>query len=343
MKKDQGTSSYKIRVPIQAALFPAVTICKADFINRTLLEQCNISFVDYHINGKYSNNDSGDPTFCRDPKRLYEESVKGIKEIISKIQIQTQGIGTIEITINDDKYWKIHDLFGLGRCLTFQADNELVSNGILSYTLYPKEKVRTYVHDSRIFKTITSMLLRGKLTEMHKFENIFVNYDIFELIDSRDRLCVDESDYNFDQCNENYLYNKLVSKFGCTVPSLMIKDKICKSQNLGYQVFYEANDYYYMDHSKNNGCNEPCNFISVQLEFNSFEDTTGLLEKFNLTAALRISFKQRVTKVVSYYLYDFYSLFAEIGGLMGLFTGLSLYNFLDIFVQFYKWFKIQGT
>ena len=114
---------------------------------------------------------------------------------------------------------------------------------------------------------------------------------------------------------------KSVDKFGCVTPFGYNKTNICTNSTLAKQAF----DYYkysFTKHTEN--CLNPCNYFLV----NTLK--TRELNRSLPYAIVRLSFAEYIETTTSHYSYLTLSLIAEIGGYVGLFLGVSLYQTTDI-------------
>ena len=60
--------------------------------------------------------------------------------------------------------------------------------------------------------------------------------------------------------------------------------------------------------------------------------TKGKVNQNSIQSVLKINFESSIVqKIVDYYAYDFASILGEVGGILGLFMGISLYSFVEYF------------
>ena len=111
-----------------------------------------------------------------------------------------------------------------------------------------------------------------------------------------------------------------MKKFGCVTPFGYNKTNICTNSTLAKQAF----DYYYKTLSRfSDNCLNPCNYFLI--------NAIKLSEvKYFRKAYLKLSFNEYIKTTTSYYSYLTLSMVAEIGGYVGLFLGVSLYQTTDI-------------
>ena len=119
------------------------------------------------------------------------------------------------------------------------------------------------------------------------------------------------------------LFQNSMDKFGCVTPFGYDKTNICTNSTLARQ----AVNYFYDSHKTTTytvNCLNPCN----QFLFNMFK-----ISEYNQTttyATARLFFNEYIKTTTSHYSYLTLSLIAEIGGYVGLFLGVSLYQTTDI-------------
>ena len=327
----QGTKLENVKVTKYDNLFPAITICKkiGEEFNDTVLESCDIEPKFHRLRGVYSSNVSA---LCRNPELLYETIVSKFESFISGMQIRT--FDTLLRYKAEDlrKHWKITDLSTFGRCFTYIPDNNLVARGISFYQIKLLTGCKLYIHDKHIFSSIHNLKNLYKEISLGKREKVMVSHQIFESLSSEERPCDDSDNYNFDKCNDEYLYNELIDTFGCTTPYAVEKHNICTFRDPSFDAFNHTEEYIKKGYFKNNNCIEPCKYIEANFQSGNPHDR----ESDKNHTFLKIYFKQTVQKIHSYYIYDGLSFIAEMGGYIGLFTGFSFYNFADIFTLFLK-------
>ena len=85
--------------------------------------------------------------------------------------------------------------------------------------------------------------------------------------------------------------------------------------------------------NKNKECLHPCNYLTITAIPMSMEMTKIRNGK------IEFLFLQSVKKTTAYYVFGALTMVAEIGGIVGLFLGYSIYQITDIFDYcFSRWF-----
>ena len=96
-------------------------------------------------------------------------------------------------------------------------------------------------------------------------------------------------------------------------------------------IYYKYKDKY---KTLNGSCFEPCSYISIRL-------IKALAFEWNVESSiLMLNFNERIQETISYYSYDDISFLAEIGGYVGLFLGVSVYQCADMIEAFLEKVKI---
>ena len=112
-----------------------------------------------------------------------------------------------------------------------------------------------------------------------------------------------------------------MDKFGCVTPFGYNKTNICTNSTLAKQAF----NYFYESYKKHTvNCLNPCNQFLLYMSKISESNRTSPY------ATVRLMFNEYIKTTTSYYSYLTLSLIAEIGGYVGLFLGVSLYQTTDI-------------
>ena len=133
-----------------------------------------------------------------------------------------------------------------------------------------------------------------------------------------------EKNYRLDECILNELEKKSMDEIGCVTPFGRRKDNICKDDNKSIEAFKLYNNF--MKNGirwKNLSCFEPCSNLGIKIingkEYNNSKDPR-----------LELYFNEYIHETINYYSYDDLSFLAEVGGYVGLFLGVSVYQIADL-------------
>ena len=118
----------------------------------------------------------------------------------------------------------------------------------------------------------------------------------------------------------------------CTVPWMPIKTKICRDHTSGKKAMdiYKENK-----HIDQTVCPFLCTRNSVSLDPPTISDYWYS----NTTAVVKLQFQDAIKTSEEYYLHNELSLFANIGGLLGLMLGISLVNVRDLINRLFEYIK----
>lgn len=173
-----------------------------------------------------------------------------------------------------------------------------------------------------MWTTVKSARSEGRDVDPQTYTGISVKHESFELLDIDGSPCTLEEDFNYDECISGLVRQKQMEKFGCTSPFLgKIKDNVCTNQTIGVQAYKIQNDFFSNGvHEGFLNCFEACNYLSIEMR-DKRKSTNN-----SKHATLRLTFQEKIKKTKSYFAYEALSLVAEIGGYVGLFLGVSIYN-----------------
>ena len=121
-----------------------------------------------------------------------------------------------------------------------------------------------------------------------------------------------------------------MEKFGCTSPYFASKENICTNITHSREVIK------ILDQAKRifgKRCLHPCKYLQAQF---ILTEEAGYMYKCKGRKCSRIelNFQAVTKKTTAFYSYDTLSLFAEVGGYLGLLLGYSVYNLTDIIEYF---------
>ena len=119
-----------------------------------------------------------------------------------------------------------------------------------------------------------------------------------------------------------------MEKIGCTSPFGLDLDNICTEPNKGKEAYSLFNDMFY----KNNvtkECQYPCNFVLSWMK--PIEERKERKLDSNSTNFILLSFEKYIKVTTSTHGYTELELLAELGGYVGLFLGLSVFDLRLVF------------
>ncbi len=118
-----------------------------------------------------------------------------------------------------------------------------------------------------------------------------------------------------------------MEKFNCTTPFGQEKTSICEDPSVAKQAL-KLLELYSWNYKGN--CSSPCNYHQVKIILQTQTRPNSLAHDTH-AIWLELRFQKLVKKVRTFYLYDFESLIAEIGGWVGLFLGMSVFQLASLF------------
>ena len=195
-----------------------------------------------------------------------------------------------------------------------------------------------YYHSPGLFRTVGIMNrkkvgLRANFPKSEVVE-IFVDYDVYKMLDFGGAQCNDKQNYSRDDCTDEQLYKESMEKINCTWPFLPFDtmsnsswNEVCKNDCEIETMTGDIVAKYV--HKKAQNCLDPCNYIQI---FASETSRTA----FTRNPRVIFQFAETVNVMTAYYDYTGISLVAEIGGYVGLFLGISFYKTTDIITYLFK-------
>ena len=124
-----------------------------------------------------------------------------------------------------------------------------------------------------------------------------------------------------------------MDSIGCTTPFGLELDNICTKQD----EMYDANDLFWdallgMDVQVAKECPYPCQFLMNRIT------TTDYKDENDTANYIRLAFEKYIKVTTSTYGYTELELLAELGGYVGLFLGLSVFDLRLVFNKIFNIF-----
>ena len=108
-----------------------------------------------------------------------------------------------------------------------------------------------------------------------------------------------------------------MEKVGCTTPFGFNLNNICTDQNLGKEATKMYEDFFYQNKNTKE-CLYPCSFLNIMLTPQELRHNNSNRTSFFFEEYIKVS--------TSYFAYTELELLAELGGYVGLFMGLSVFD-----------------
>ena len=306
--------------------FPSISLCPLPFkfyqggkpsaYNWTTLNDCEIDFE----NGIFVGSKMG----CNDSKILWESLTPQLDDfgyISGFITYQdfenalAKGKKDIQKSL-----WKKNPSYYNGACITLDLPKEMVENGIFSVNFYvdKDKKFEVYLHGKSLMNLVDPMRTVEHVRKLihPDFDYIInVNYHQDQHLKNG---CSEDENYDRFECLKMYADQK-TAEIGCKTPFQNDLDKVCNDSIKGksaLQAFSKAMGDYEV-------CPYPCKYLSsftITWDYHTSES-----ESRQVTLVYRDLIKVNTAKIT----YSGVDLFAAIGGYIGLFLGLSIFQIKD--------------
>ncbi len=243
-----------------------------------------------------------------------------MKYILINLELPVNGSVQLNITRNAGKlFFFTKEYYFNGDCLVIRLPDNVRSAGPLEIELFFKMHVHIFIHHSAQFLSPNSRTRAyGRLGQQTKYS---VAHEVVTLLNVK-KNCTDDPNFVYDHCMYEKMFDLMVDKVGCTVPWLHDKSRICADSNSAQKALKM---YHENRRNQLNICLRSCIFTDVNLGPPVKESGNSGESKIVLY------FRKDVKTVTEYLLYDEMSMFAEIGGFMGLFLGVSFLNVAYLF------------
>ena len=289
---------------------------------------------DYTIYGKWV----GKNNTCSNPEQLFESIVLKIEDVIGYVRIdhwnatKARGYCSKKDPFKD---WHIYDTQKYGRCFTLTPSKEDIQYGINRIRLQLFGNNSLFTHSRGMFSKGT----HHNIDAGKKYDFYYVQ-ESYELLDFGGDICNDDEKYSQHICNDEAVERDLLKKFGCTSPFGPNKTKVCTKQDKGRKA-----NYIVTAANKNpiRECYHPCNFSTIALSESKSNIKLKSLANIVLdkmctsanveSSLVELHIKEIIKFTKAYQAYSPLSLFAEIGGYVGLFLGVSV-NMVTSLVEF---------
>ncbi len=262
---------------------------------------------------------------CRDGEKLFEALVPSIEDSIKSVKFQFtySTYSTLEIDHKEfHKYFANSDRERFMRCYTSKFPKTLTKKGIGGIIFQTRRSIRIIIHSFGMFFGTPVFALKDFSVHLGQKRYYQVDRDVFQALDIDGESCNKSLAYDRGACINDQLSIE-ERKFGCNAPFGPNKTFVCDKP----QVAKKLEMVHRAFQRKYNGtkCPKPCNYLKLKVMQTDQADHNGS------EAVTKLLFEDRVKTIKSYYLYSFLSLIAEIGGYVGLFLGVSVYQLTTVF------------
>ncbi|XP_040576980.1 uncharacterized protein [Lepeophtheirus salmonis] len=308
------------------AEFPAITMCpNEEMYNLTRLREHGINSTDNYNGGAvrdatrtWLSNQSN-----TSPRALFDYITFSAKDLIRTVKVRTfeahpeRGflvyLNVSSSTIKKNPHLKF------GKCWTIYPDKWIRDLGIYYMMFQLQLPVEIYLHQMGQFLDLSGRMgYKVVIGERHESQISYRDMRMLEKPDKGEGSFVCRT-INYDHCMYQRITDLMVDQLGCVSPWVKNTSfEICKEStkmNASFWITYQRIT------NQESDCPNPCNFLLI-----SVGDKNVLLRNGSKYAYIFYYFAPRVTISKENYLYSGLSVFAEIGGYMGLLMGISLFN-----------------
>ena len=271
---------------------------------------------------------------CTDPASMFEHMVAQPQDLIYKIEyyfFDKEKPIKSRAKSYGSKLWSFSDHRKYGRCFTAMPPNELISYGIKKVKLVLFSHVKVFFHTPGMFATNRQSTALSIIPGM--YIEVDLEHEVFSMLDFGGEVCINDKDYNKDECTQNAHEKKVLQAVGCLTPFGPKKSQICgnnENRTIALKMYKETFEQY------QDNCNSPCMFITTRAVKTSDQLQYSTYKK-KKSGVMLIFFKENIKVIEGHYLYSGLSLIAEIGGYVGLFLGVSVNQITILVDKLFTW------
>ena len=298
--------------------YPAITICPLkiyvdDSVYADNLKKCNLSPEEYFDQAKWVG--TGESGWCKDPAELYEKVVGSPSSIIDFIDMKLQpGDEKLIINASEDQFMYIDHPELMGRCFSVPMPKNVETSQIYIQGI-DEIDVKFHAPGNHYDPDYKYMHVQPEMSN-----DVDLNNEIFHVLDYDGHKCENYLDNSTrDACLIDHMTLKSMEVLGCTTPYLTDKSNICTDQEKALQanaLYKDLKKLAYKDAIPE--CPKPCKNLMIDFGRSSI---TKIEEPI---AGLIIRLRKYIKVSTVSYTYKGLELFAEVGGYLGLFLGISL-------------------
>lgn len=179
------------------------------------------------------------------------------------------------------------------------------------------------IHHKGSARNSAGFLLKSKTWYKKRIE-----FEFFKFLDYGGDKCESDPNYHFDFCQEEHILKTSLKEIGCSTPYGFNLDFVCTDKERPSKALKLLNDMRLTKNISKEECPHPCNFIQTKLEtIMESGDGDGKMSDIYL----EMEFDQFIKVTESYISYTELEFFAEIGGYLGLFLGISVFSLSQVF------------
>ena len=314
-------------------VFPQFTICPSVNYARTkIFKECGLEWTKFYFGEIHETRWwPNDTAKCGTTENLMNHLFYDINDVIKHAEVLYEDSEKVDYYPNQTDFWSIHQEFRVGRCFIFSI---IQDQKITKITFNFKDGgglLNVYFHSPGLFKTV-GLMNRKSIDVQTNFPRsesveIVVDYEVYKMLDFGGAECNNDPEYNRDHCTDDQLYQESMNDLNCTWPFLDFDrgapswNEICQNETLIERLSEDIAPKYVQ--KKGSQCLDPCQYVKI-------DASETARTSFNPNPKIIFHFAETVNVLTAYYDYTGLSLVAEIGGYVGLFLGISFYQFTDV-------------
>lgn len=320
------------------ATFPSVTLCpnyhenasnpkEPMAYNHQVLNECKIG--QHQIIWKWTSDQ------CHDPNVLLDKVLPTLDDFqLKSIEVETYYGNNKFLGLTDDRYLKWEEVLipFYGKCFTMTFADELVkaeggiaklvirSTGNKYYGVYIHNYGSLNIPNSSPGVSAHPMLPKTHFNLHVSLESMtYVGHDLYGI-------CVNDLEYHEHNCLSEKIYKESMKKVNCSLPHGKFKDHICTNEKDALQAFEILRNRLW----NTTDCLPPCHYVSTAISSNYLTNRDGIDSK------LVFFFTKDIKHNMSSLAYGQWQLLADVGGFVGLFLGISVFDLRVVFIMAYN-------
>ena len=226
--------------------------------------------------------------------------------------------------LSGQNLFDVKEYYLFGKCLSFIMPLCLLEYGPYVISFNFNLETLVFIHEKNNYHGPDST--NKAIAKLGKYSLYPVMFQLHTKIDN----CTTEYMKYGDECFYDKMYSLLMNEHNCSVPWLPKKNTICTNTTMSPQ----AMDTYVTLQNRENGCPSFCTTTDIFLD-PPFVDVSWFGDS---VAIVKFYFKKIIKNSEEYYLHNELSLFANIGGFLGLMLGYSLVNIRDMIGKTIEYF-----
>lgn len=305
----EPTAVNMVFVPFEKIPDITLSVCPPFFFKPDVIRKYGIQALSY-FGGHWNTNETED----KDLRMVFEELSPDVSELVDFILIGSHRI------LPNDPGWTAKTDLQFGRCFALHINGFFnFSAGVYSnIILLARGSIYLGIQMKGQFYTTQSQ----QLIQRNKSTTFGLNLEFTKMLPMGNDTCSPKMDDGYDKCYIQTLKHDMEKSFNCSVPFPPFGPKIDEATPICRDLSTATKVATSLNYNLAQACSQPCRKVSV--EWSSFQRP----DSDNRTSA-RIALPEVVPYIFSYKHYTFVTMFAEIGGFVGILLGFSLLNLFN--------------